>query len=184
MVPPASPPAAGDAEAQAFAIAMLRDDVAALDAFLTLYPTSRFAERVRQERQRLFPPDTLVVAPIPLPSAPIAKPCHGVALAGLRERTAARLTADEACALQPKDIFKECTVCPVMAVVPSGAFTMGSPATEPGRFDDEGPQHEVHFAAPFAVGKFAVTFDEWEACVAAAAVTGRKMRDGNTVQGR
>jgi formylglycine-generating enzyme required for sulfatase activity len=30
----------------------------------------------------------------------------------------------------------------------------------------EEPQHLVTFAKPFAVGRFAVTFDEWDACVA------------------
>jgi formylglycine-generating enzyme required for sulfatase activity len=53
-----------------------------------------------------------------------------------------------------------------MIVVPAGSFTMGSPANETGRNDNEGPQHRVTFGQPFAVGKFAVTFDEWEACVA------------------
>ena len=30
---------------------------------------------------------------------------------------------------------------------------------------NEGPQHKVVLAKPFAVSKFDVTFDEWEACV-------------------
>ena len=33
----------------------------------------------------------------------------------------------------------------------------------------EGPPHEVTIAKPFAVSKFEVTFEEWDACVAAAA---------------
>jgi formylglycine-generating enzyme required for sulfatase activity len=52
-----------------------------------------------------------------------------------------------------------------MIVVPAGIFTMGSPASEPQRAVHEGPQHEVRLAKQFAVGKFAVTFDEWDACV-------------------
>jgi formylglycine-generating enzyme required for sulfatase activity len=51
-------------------------------------------------------------------------------------------------------------------VGPSGSFTMGSPKSEPGRDDDEGQQHRVTIAKAFAVGKFTVTFDEWDACVA------------------
>ena len=43
---------------------------------------------------------------------------------------------------------------------------MGSPETEKGRGRDEGPQHRVAFAQPFAVGKYEVTFSEWDACVA------------------
>ena len=42
---------------------------------------------------------------------------------------------------------------------------MGSPASEEGRSDDEGPQHRVTIGSPFAVGVYEVTFDEWEACV-------------------
>jgi formylglycine-generating enzyme required for sulfatase activity len=69
---------------------------------------------------------------------------------------------------QPKagDVFRECAHCPQMVVVPTGSFMMGSPANEAGHSDQEGPQHRVTFAKPFAVGRFAVTFDEWDACVA------------------
>ena len=69
-------------------------------------------------------------------------------------------------ALKPQDTFKECPACPEMVVVPAGSFTMGSPASEDGRDDNEGPQHQVTFAQQISVGKFAVTFNEWDACVA------------------
>jgi formylglycine-generating enzyme required for sulfatase activity len=52
-----------------------------------------------------------------------------------------------------------------MVVVPAGGYTMGSPAGEEGRAAAEGPQNAVTFAKAFAVGKYAVTFEEWEACV-------------------
>ena len=42
---------------------------------------------------------------------------------------------------------------------------MGSPATEKGRYTNEGPQHSVTIAKPFAVSKFDVTFADWDACV-------------------
>jgi formylglycine-generating enzyme required for sulfatase activity len=51
-----------------------------------------------------------------------------------------------------------------MVVVPAGTFTMGSPANEPERSDREA-QVKVSIAAPFAAGKYAATFDEWDACV-------------------
>ena len=54
-------------------------------------------------------------------------------------------------ALQPGDSFKECDGCPEMVVLPAGAFTMGSPETERGRFSDESPQHVVTFTRPFAL---------------------------------
>lgn len=46
---------------------------------------------------------------------------------------------------------------PEMVVVPAGKFMMGSPDGEPGRDSWEGPRHEVTFARPFAVGRYAVT---------------------------
>src|SRR5262249_14373589 len=77
------------------------------------------------------------------------------------------LTADAERALKPKDTFRECAGnCPEMVVVPAGSFLMGSPATEAGRFPSEDPRHEVVLARPFAVSRFAVTFDEWDECVA------------------
>ena len=76
------------------------------------------------------------------------------------------LTVAKELALKPKDTFKECTDCPEMIVVPAGNFTMGSPETEKAAMTDEGPQHKVTIAKPFAVSKFDVTFDEWDACAA------------------
>ena len=70
-------------------------------------------------------------------------------------------------ALKPGDSFKECAKdCPEMVVIPAGEFTMGSPASEQGRGDDEEPQHRVVLAKPLAVARFEVTFADWDACVA------------------
>ena len=62
--------------------------------------------------------------------------------------------------------FRDCPNCPEMVVVPAGEFLMGSPESERGRGKDEGPQRKVVFGQPFAVGKFEVTFSEWDACAA------------------
>ncbi|MBV1695304.1 MAG: SUMF1/EgtB/PvdO family nonheme iron enzyme [Hyphomicrobiales bacterium] len=59
----------------------------------------------------------------------------------------------------------DCPDCPEMVVVPAGSFMMGSPNSEQGRSSDEGPLRRVTIAKPFAVGKFEVTFAEWDACV-------------------
>jgi formylglycine-generating enzyme required for sulfatase activity len=56
---------------------------------------------------------------------------------------------------------------PEMVVVPAGAFTMGSPASEPERQDSERPEPIVSFSTSFAVGKFHVTVDEFSAFVTA-----------------
>ena len=58
------------------------------------------------------------------------------------------------------------TLLPEMVNLPAGSFRMGSSANEPERKSDEGPQHQVKVAA-FELGKSEVTFDEWDACVAA-----------------
>jgi formylglycine-generating enzyme required for sulfatase activity len=65
--------------------------------------------------------------------------------------------------------FQDCapgaTDCPEMAVLPAGRFLMGSPQGEPGRAENEGPQHAVAVGR-FAVSKYDVTFANWQACVA------------------
>ena len=54
---------------------------------------------------------------------------------------------------------------PQMVLIPAGSFVMGSPESEAGRFNNEGPRHRVTIGRAFAVGKYDVTFDEWSACV-------------------
>jgi formylglycine-generating enzyme required for sulfatase activity len=60
----------------------------------------------------------------------------------------------------PGTTFRDCSQCPEMVVVPAGKFMMGSDDGD----EDEKPAHEVVIAKPFAVGKFEVTFDEYDAC--------------------
>jgi formylglycine-generating enzyme required for sulfatase activity len=76
----------------------------------------------------------------------------------------AALTAAQERALRAGDSFKECRDCPEMVVAPAGRFTMGAPAGK--RLYAELPAHEVTIAKPFAIGKFKLTFDEWDACAA------------------
>jgi formylglycine-generating enzyme required for sulfatase activity len=76
--------------------------------------------------------------------------------------------------LQPGRLFRDCMdICPLMVVLPAGEFTMGSPPDEVGRRDTEGPQHRVTIARPFAVGKYEVTFAEWDACAAGGGCNSR-----------
>ena len=73
--------------------------------------------------------------------------------------------------------FKDCADCPQMVVIPAGRFQMGSPSGESGRADDEGPVHEVRIRR-FALGKYEVTFAEYDACVAAGGCGQRPFDDG------
>jgi len=61
--------------------------------------------------------------------------------------------------------FRDCPACPEMVAIPGGSFMMGSPPTEIGRSEAEGPQHAVSVRG-FASGKYEVTVSEWVACVA------------------
>ena len=62
--------------------------------------------------------------------------------------------------------FKDHKLGPEMVVVPAGEFMMGSPESELGRWDNEGPLHSVNFARPFCVGRHAVTRGQFAAFVA------------------
>ena len=50
----------------------------------------------------------------------------------------------------------------VLVPIPAGEFLMGSPATEPGRQDNE-LQHQVTLTKPFLVGVHEVTQGQWQA---------------------
>jgi sulfatase modifying factor 1 len=60
--------------------------------------------------------------------------------------------------------FRDCPSCPTMVVIPSGSFNMGSPGSEAGRGDNEGPVHQVNITA-FALGKNVVTMGQFAAFV-------------------
>jgi formylglycine-generating enzyme required for sulfatase activity len=71
--------------------------------------------------------------------------------------------------------FRDCAGCPQMVVIPAGEFTMGAPASEQGAGSET--QHRVTIAAPFAVSKFEVSFDEWDTCVAEGGCGGYRPDD-------
>jgi formylglycine-generating enzyme required for sulfatase activity len=62
-------------------------------------------------------------------------------------------------------VFQDAPFAPEMVVVPNGYFTMGSPDDEPGREPHE-EQQRYFVEHSFAVGRFAVTFDEWDRFIA------------------
>ena len=89
--------------------------------------------------------------PIGVNPHPSLARCNGVAA----------VVGNEQCCLKPTDNFKDCETCPEMVVVPAGNFMMGS---NDGNADEK-PVHKVTIARPLAVGKFEVTFVEWDACI-------------------
>ncbi len=75
-------------------------------------------------------------------------------------------------ALKPGQSFRDCRDCPLMVVVPPGSFEMGMRPQDAAQEmkDIRGfalPRHTVGIKRSFAVGKFEVTFAEWDACIAA-----------------
>lgn len=69
-------------------------------------------------------------------------------------------------------LFRDCPDCPELVVVASGRFDMGSPPTERGRHDNEGPVRPIAIGYRFAVGVHEVTRGEFDRFVSA---TGRAM---------
>ncbi len=81
-------------------------------------------------------------------------------------------------AFQAGDTFRDCPECPEMVVVPAGEFFMGSPENEIGHsHPQEDPYHKVFVRQPYAIGKYEVTFDEWDACVADGGCGGYRPND-------
>jgi formylglycine-generating enzyme required for sulfatase activity len=109
--------------------------------------------------------------------------CHEATVTTDPGAAAKPLSNAEEQALKRGDNFKECATCPEMVVIPAGGFMMGSPANEQDRLSSE-TQVRVSIAAPFAVDKYAVTFDEWDACVADGGCNGYTPGDQGWGRGR
>ena len=75
------------------------------------------------------------------------------------------------------EVFRDCPRCPEMVVLPAGIFMMG-------REDMRSEFHPVTIAEPLAVGRYEVTFDEWDACVAEGGCNGYEPEDNNWGRGR
>src|SRR5207237_3956631 len=100
------------------------------------------------------PPPALAPAPPPAPApAPptAANPPPSAATAPARSESVRG-------EVKSGDVFRDCSTCPEMVVVPAGSFDMGSST------DYEDPLHRVTIAKSFAVGRYEVTFDEWDRC--------------------
>ena len=85
---------------------------------------------------------------------------------------------------EPGSVFRDCPQCPEMVVVPAGSFTMGSPSSEKYRRDAEGPQRRVTIGSAFAVGKYEVTFAEWDACASSGGCGGYRPSDSGRGRGK
>ena len=120
------------------------DTIDGYNAYLSLHPNGQYVERAQAQLERLK-------------AEPAAAPPPAMFLSGAPQ-------------YQPGDEFRDSLFGggegPLMVVIPKGNLLMGSPYSEPERYGDEGPQVQVSISKPFAVGKFEITWDEWNACVA------------------
>ncbi|SEA29719.1 SUMF1/EgtB/PvdO family nonheme iron enzyme [Paraburkholderia sartisoli] len=147
------------------------------EAYLKAYPNGRFATLAHARIDRLraaaktqpapeatrtapastpppLPPEkprTTAAAPAPTPAPAAATPAKAPAVAAARS-----VNNGES---------KDCATCPVMVSLSPGSFPMGSATDDP----SERPVHHVTIEAPFAIGKYAVTIEQWNACVDAKA---------------
>ena len=74
------------------------------------------------------------------------------------------------------DVFRDCANCPEMVLIPSGSYRMGCVSGYDRCNHDEFPVHEVTIPS-FALSKHEVTFDQWDACVAAGGCGGYRPDD-------
>ena len=191
-VAPSSPGAPALVEDEIFWNAIKTTGVAMqLEEFVKKYPLSphvaearaRLEEMRKVKEQKKINDQNMVAAAPPLvqPAPPVTQPTQP----SVGETSGVMpLSPERERALKPKDSFKECANCPEMVVVPAGSFAMGSPASEQERTSEEGPQHPLTVPRQLGVGRFAVTFDEWDACVADGGCNGYQPSDEDWGRGR
>jgi formylglycine-generating enzyme required for sulfatase activity len=164
-------------------------DPAEFDAFLRLFPTSRYAEDAKRRRAELTDAagKTRVAARPEPPKAP-AKATADASPPKPADKPMVQATAGEpppapstivtAANVPPIGVpstaprgqssdanrFQDCPTCPRMVRIPKGSFMMGLGSREPEAL----PAHRVDVRA-FAIGQTAVTVGEWKACMAAKA---------------
>jgi formylglycine-generating enzyme required for sulfatase activity len=116
--------------------------------FLQRYPQGRFAPMAQRQFRVLSAGNSVVAMPAPLVApTPIAQ-----------------------------EQSRDCAECPEWVVVPAGSFLMGSPETEPGRYDEESPRRKISLAS-FAIGKYEVTQAQWQALMGSNPSRYRKCGD-------
>ncbi|MEM5278810.1 formylglycine-generating enzyme family protein [Cupriavidus taiwanensis] len=159
------------------------------EAYLKQYPNGRFAGLARARLERLAGS-----APAPKTQAPAPPPRAGATASGPASRppapaaasappakaappapAAARPSAPAPAAAAPRagsagdgvvsttlrtGEIRDCPACPTLVTLPAGSFTMGSNASDPA----EKPPHHVAIAQPFAIGRYEVTVEQWNAC--------------------
>ncbi len=194
------------ADHRAFDSARAADTPASYDAYLGSHPNGRHVNEVRRlrtaavERQAIAVEQRVSMRPLERVQIEQSLASSGMDVGTVdgrfteRTRSALRswqeargveqtgyLTQDQADTLmRDGKEFKDCRLCPEMVFVPSGSFTMGSEDAG----ETERPEHRVTIPSPLAVGKYEVTFAEWDACVRDGGCEGHRPSDYDWGRGR
>ncbi|WP_027800963.1 SUMF1/EgtB/PvdO family nonheme iron enzyme [Paraburkholderia dilworthii] len=148
------------------------------EAYLKAYPNGRFATLAHARIDRLRATASTApaasaaqspapsVAPAPQAARP-STPATPPAAPQDRQRTGPTQPAAQKPAARAPAVgeTRDCAACPMMIALPAGSFSMGSSSDDP----SEKPVHHVTIGSPFAIGKYEVTVEQWNACVAANA---------------
>jgi formylglycine-generating enzyme required for sulfatase activity len=148
------------------------------EAYLKTYPKGRFVAlaqariaRLRATAEKSAPVATTAPAapatPATKPARPPAKAASGTKKIAAKPAPASAAAAPAAPSGKPAALaeVKDCPACPTLVYLFPDSFTMGSDAGDP----SEQPAHHVTLGTPFALGKYEVTVEEWNACVEAGA---------------
>jgi formylglycine-generating enzyme required for sulfatase activity len=73
---------------------------------------------------------------------------------------------------------------PEMIVIRPGSFMMGSPQNQEKRDRNEGPQVSVSINYAFEIGRYEVTFDDWNLCVRGGGCNGYRPSDNGWGKGK
>ena len=161
------------------------------EAYLQAYPKGRFAalakariERLRAAAKTEVKPEAPAEAERPAarvppektkPAPPKAEPERKRPPPMAKEPPAPKEAPQQAAPAEPvpdkpppkaaAGEVRDCPTCPVLVSLPAGSFIMGANSGDP----SERPAHRTTIGAPFAIGKYEVTVEQWNACVEAGA---------------
>jgi len=154
------------------------DHISDYEPYLKAYPKGRFAALAEARIARLRAGQTSAKPATPAQPAPAPAPPPKVVHEPVRPAPTRQKEKEPAAAPPPVAAapstpasraagaeFKDCPSCPAMIPLSAGTFTMGSNTSDP----SEKPAHSVTIKAPFAIGKYEVTVQQWNACADAGA---------------
>lgn len=140
--PPVRVQTGEEIEQQAWEDAQKADTVESLRAYLAEYPMGRFASRARIRMATL----------------------RGTPVKATPRPDAVTVLIAPTQPAQPGVLFRDCEECPEMMPISAGTFEMGSPSSEVGRHQSEGPLHRATVSS-FSLGRTHVTRGQYAAFV-------------------